>query len=90
MLTKRGIKMGKRNAKLALPEEFWAELRARVPARKISEYVAEATAARLAEDERTRLRERLKEQCLARTHQDLELAEEFFAAEQEAAEHIEA
>lgn len=82
--------MAKRKVNLSLPEELWAELRARVPARKISQFVAEATAARLAEEERAQLRERLKEQCLARAGQDLELAEEFFAAEQEASDHIEA
>jgi hypothetical protein len=46
--------------------------------------------ARLAEEEWAQLRERLKEQYLARAAQDLELAEEFFAAEQEASDRIEA
>jgi hypothetical protein len=45
--------------------------------------------ARLAEEEGTQLRERLKEQYLARAAQDLELAEEFFAAEQEVDKQIE-
>jgi hypothetical protein len=84
------MKMAKRKVNLTLPEELWAKLRSRVPERKLSQYVAEATAARLAEEERAFLRERLKEQCLARAAQDLELAEEFFAAEQEADEQIRA
>ena len=82
--------MAKRRVNLTLPEELWVRLRARVPGRKISEYVAEATAARLAEEERAVLRERLKEQYQARAAQDRELAEEFFAAEQEASDQIEA
>ncbi len=81
--------MAKRKVNLTLPEELWAKLRDRVPERKISHYVAEATAARLAEEERAALRERVKEQCLARAARDRELAEEFFAAEQEASERIE-
>jgi len=80
--------MAKRRVNLTLPEELWVKLRARVPKRKISQYVAEATAARLAEEERAALRERLKEQYLARAAQDLKLAEEFFAAEQEASDQI--
>jgi hypothetical protein len=84
------MKMAKRKVNLTLPEELWAKLRARVPERKLSQYVAEATAARLAEEERAFLRECLKEQCLARAAQDLELAEEFFAAEQEVDEQIRA
>lgn len=80
--------MARRKVNLTLPEELWAELRARVPPRMISQYVAEATAARLAEEGRALLRERLKEQCLVRAGQDLELAEEFFAAEQEASDRI--
>lgn len=82
--------MAKRKVNLTLPEELWAKLRSRVPERKISQYIAEATAARLAEEERASLRERLKEQYLARAARDLELAEEFFAAEQEASDQIEA
>jgi hypothetical protein len=82
--------MAKRRVNLTLPEDLWAKLRARVPERKLSEYIAAATAARLAEEEQAALRERLKEQCLARTTQDGKLAEEFFAAEQEASDRIEA
>lgn len=82
--------MAKRRVNLTLPEELWPRLRARVPGRKISEYVAEATAARLAEEERAVLRERLKDQYQARAAQDRELAEEFFAAEQGASDQIEA
>ncbi|MFQ6117754.1 MAG: hypothetical protein ACE5LQ_05745 [Candidatus Bipolaricaulia bacterium] len=82
--------MAKRRVNLTLPEDLWAELRARVPKRKLSQYIAEATAARLAEEGRAVLRERLKEQYLARTAQDRELAEEFFAAEQETSDQIEA
>lgn len=82
--------MAKRRVNLTMPEELWAKLQARVPKRKISQYVVEATAARLAEEERARLRERLKEQYLARAAQDLKLAEEFFAAEQEASDQISA
>jgi len=82
--------MPKHRVNLTLPEELWARLRARVPGRKISEYVAEATAARLAQEERTVLRERLKDQYQARAAEDRELAEEFFAAEEEAADQIEA
>lgn len=81
--------MAKRKVTLTLPEELLAKLRNRVPERKLSQYIAEATAARLAEEERVMLRERLKEQYLARAVQDRGLAEEFFAAEQEASERIE-
>jgi hypothetical protein len=83
------MKMAKRKVNLTLPEELWAKLRARVPERKLSQYVAEAAAARLAEEERAQLRERLKEQYLARAAQDRELAEVFFAAEQEVSDQIE-
>jgi hypothetical protein len=79
--------MAKRKA--TLPEELLAKLRNHVPKRKLSQYIAEATATRLAEDERGMLRKRLKEQYLTRAAQDRELAEEFFAAEQEASERIE-
>ena len=80
--------MTKRRVNLTLPENLWIKLRARVPERKISEYVAEATAARLAEEERAILRERLKDQYVARAAQDHKLAEEFFAAEQETTDRI--
>lgn len=79
--------MTKQKVTLTLPTELWDEIRRRVPSRKLSQYVAEAAAARLAEEERIALRERLKEQCLARASQDRRLAVEFFAAEQEAADH---
>lgn len=82
--------MPKHRVNLTLPGDLWVKLRARVPERKISEYVAEATAARLAEEERTILRERLKDQYAARAAQDRKLAEEFFAAEQEVTDQIEA
>jgi len=82
--------MAKRKVNLTLPEELWTKLQAHVPKRKISQYVAEATAARLAEEERAALRERLKEQYLARGSQDLKIAKEFFAAEQEASDHLSA
>lgn len=81
--------MAKRRVNLTLPEELWAKLHTRVSARKISQYIAEATAARLAEEERAALRERLKEQYLTRAAQDLKLSEEFFLAEQEASDRIE-
>lgn len=80
--------MAKHRVNLTLPEELWARLRARVPGRKISQYVAEATAARLAEEERANLRERLKDQYQARASEDRKLAEEFFAAEQEPTDRI--
>jgi hypothetical protein len=73
---------------LTFPEELLAKLRAQVPKRGISQYVAEATAARLEEEELALLRERLKEQCLARAAQDLMLSEQFFPAEQEASDEI--
>lgn len=82
--------MAKRRVNLTLPEDLWIKLRARVPERKISEYVAEATTARLAEEERAIIRERLKDQCAVRAAQDRALADEFFAAEQEVADQIEA
>lgn len=78
--------MTKQKVTLTLPTELWEEIRQRVPARKLSQYVAEATAARLAEEERLALRARLKKQCLARASQDRRLADEFFSAEQEAAD----
>lgn len=80
------VDMAKQKVTLTLPTELWEEIRQRVPARKLSQYVAEATAARLAEDARLALRARLKEQCLARASQDRRLADEFFSAEQEAAD----
>jgi len=79
--------MGKQKVTVTLPTELWNEIRRRVPSRKLSRYIAEATAARLAEEERAALRDRLKEQCLARASQDRRLAAEFFAAEQEVADH---
>jgi metal-responsive CopG/Arc/MetJ family transcriptional regulator len=82
--------MGKRKVNVTLPEELLAKLRERVPARGLSKYIAEATAARLAEEERAALRKRLKEQCLARANQDRRLAKEFFDAEQEAWDQMEA
>ncbi len=78
--------MAKHKVTLTLPAELWEEIRQRVPARRLSQYIAEATAARLAEEERLALRARLKEQCLARASQDQRLADEFFSAEQEAAD----
>ena len=81
--------MTKRRVNLTLPEDLWAELRARVPERKLSQYIAEAAAARLAEEKRVALRERLREQSLARAEQDFELADEFFHAEQQAFDRVE-
>ena len=78
--------MAKHKVTLTLPTELWEEIQRRVPARKLSQYIAEATAARLAEEERFALRARLKEQCLARASQDRRLADEFFSAEQDAAD----
>ncbi len=74
--------MVKRKLNLTLPEDLWAKLHSRVPKRKISQYVSEATAARLAEEERIALREYIREQYAARATQDRVLAEEFFASEQ--------
>jgi hypothetical protein len=71
-----------------MPEDLWVKLHSRVPKRKISQYVSEATAARLAEEERITLRERLREQYQARAARDLRLAEEFFASEQETTDQI--
>ena len=81
--------MAKRKVTLTLPEELLTRLRNRVPARKLSQYIAEAAEARIAEEDRALLREQLKEQYLVRAVQDREIAEEFFAAEQEASERIE-
>jgi len=81
--------VAKRKVTLTLPEELLAKLRSRVPERKLSQYIAEAAEARMAEEDRILLRERLKEQYLARADEDREIAEEFFAAEQEASERIE-
>ena len=80
--------MKKRRVNLTLPEDLWTKLHTRVPSRKISQYIAEATVARLAEEERVALRERLKEQYLVRATQDRQMAEEFFAAEQEVSDRI--
>jgi len=74
--------MKKRRVNLTLSEDLWVKIRTRVPPRKISQYIAEATVARLAEEERVLLRERLKEQYQARATRDRQLAEEFFAADQ--------
>lgn len=79
--------MGRQKVTVTLPTELWNEIRRRVPSRKLSQYIAEATAARLAEEERIALRERVKEQSLARATQDRRLAAEFFVAEQEVADH---
>jgi len=78
--------MAKQKVTLTLSTELWEKIRQRVPSRKLSQYIAEAAAARLAEEERLALRARLKEQCLARAVQDRRLADEFFAAEQEASD----
>jgi len=80
--------MKKRRVNLTLPEDLWSKLHTRVPSRKISQYIAEATVARLAEEERVALRERLKEQYLVRAAQDRQMAEEFFASEQEVSDRI--
>lgn len=80
--------MKKRRVNLTLPEDLWVKIRTRVPPRKISQYIAEATVARLAEEERALLRERLKEQYQTRATRDRQLAEEFFASDQEASELI--
>ncbi len=80
--------MKKRRVNLTLPEDLWVKIRTRVPPRKISQYIAEATVARLAEEERALLRERLKEQYQARATRDRQLVKEFFAADQEASELI--
>ena len=82
--------MTKRRVNLTLPEELWTELRARVPERKLSQYIAEAAAARLAEEKRAALREHLKEQYQVRASQDRGLAEEFFPSEQQASDRVEA
>jgi hypothetical protein len=81
--------LGRRKLNLTLPEDLWVKLHSHVPKRKISQYVSEATAARLAEEERIVLRERLREQYQARAARDLKLAEEFFASEQESTGQIE-
>lgn len=78
--------MAKQKVTLTLPTELWEKIRRRVSSRRLSQYIAEATAARLAEEERLALRARLKEQCLARASPDRRLAAEFFAAEQEASD----
>ena len=80
--------MKKRRVNLTLPEDLWTKLRASVSERKISQYIAEATTTRLAEEERLLLKERLKEQYLTRAAQDRKLAEEFFPAEQEASNRL--
>jgi len=80
--------MKKRRVNLTLPEDLWVKIRTRVPPRKISQYIAEATVARLAEEERALLRERLKEQYQARATGDRQLAKEFFVSDQEASELI--
>jgi hypothetical protein len=49
----------------------------------MSRYIAEATARRLADDERAELRALLKEQYTERSTLDLELAQEFAHAEEE-------
>jgi hypothetical protein len=76
--------MSRRKVNLTLPEDLWAKLQARVPRRKISQYVAEVTAARLADEERAELRQRLAQQYRDRADEDLAHAEEFFVAEEEA------
>lgn len=73
---------------LTLPDELVKKLRARVPPREISRYVAQATAARLEQEERAELYERLVEQYTATAAEDLELATEFFDAEQEASRRL--
>ena len=78
--------MKKRRVNLTLPEDLWERLRERVPPRQISQYVSDATDARLAEESRAVLRDRLREQYLAHTERDLEISEAFFLSEQEALE----
>ena len=76
--------MKKHRVNLTLPEDLLHKLRARIPKRKLSQYIAEAALSRLEHEERSTLRERLEEQYLARKEEDLRLAEEFFAAEEDA------
>jgi len=78
--------MKKRRVNLTLPEDLWERLRTRVPPRQISQYTTAATEARLAEENRAVLRDRLREQYLAHAERDLEIAEAFFLSEQEALE----
>ena len=80
--------MKKRRVNLTLPEDLWERLRARVPQRQISRYVAAATEARLAEESREILRSKLKDQCIAQAERDLIIAEDFFLSEQEALEQV--
>lgn len=80
--------MKKRRVNLTLPEDLWERLRERVPPRQISQYVAAATEARLAEEDRTVLRDQLREQYLAHAERDLQITEAFFLSEQEALEQI--
>jgi len=78
--------MKKRRVNLTLPEDLWERLQQRVPPRRISQYVTAATEERLAAEDRTALRARLKEQYLAHTQRDLQISGSFFFAEQEALE----
>jgi len=80
--------MKKRRINLTLPEDLWERLQQRVPSRQISQYVTAATEERLAAEDRIALRARLKEQCLARTQQDLRISESFFLSEQESLDLI--
>jgi len=75
--------MKKHRVNLTLPEDLWQELQRRVPPRQISQYVAAATRARLAEEDRATLRARLEKQCCERATRDLEISEAFFTCEQE-------
>ncbi len=76
--------MKKRRVNLTLPEDLWERLHQRVPPRQISQYVTAATEERLAAEDRVALRARLKEQYLAHTQRDLQIAKSFFLSEQEA------
>ena len=78
--------MKKRRVNLTLPEDLWERLRDRVPRRQMSQYVAAATEARLAQENREILRSKLKDQCLAQAERDLSIAADFFLSEQEALE----
>jgi len=75
--------MKKHRVNLTLPEDLWQELQRRVPPRQISQYVAAATRARLAEEDRASLRARLEKQCCERAARDLAISQDFFVCEQE-------
>lgn len=76
--------MEKEKVTLTLPVDLMAAVRAMVPARRQSQFIAEAIRAYVAEEQRKTLRERLIAGYQANVSSDIELATDWAPADDEA------